>query len=590
MDSSNPSQDIQEIPGDSFRFSPRPNRAAEIDWQAWSEEAFQRASQENKPILLAISAVWCHWCHVMDESSYSDPEIIDLVNQRFLPIRVDSDRNPDINSRYNQGGWPTTVFLAPDGVVLAGTTYIPPTTMRSVLGKIASLWEEHGATLTIQPEDILITEVTGEGPEPEIVTDIGHAVLKAWDREYGGVGDAPKFPQPETIALALELFMDGHGEEFLQFARSTIEGMILGGLMDEVEGGFFRYSTTRDWSVPHYEKMLSDNTALLSVLLNAYRTFGFDSFRQAAVDTAEYIKRTLSDGESKFYGSQDADEGYYQVEQEERARMDSPAVDETVYTDWASQAAAIFIEAGILLHRPEYIELGRKALEFLWSESRHESDGMAHYNNGAPRRFGLLDDQVAAATAFMRAYGLLGNPVYLDRAESLMRFIKEHYWDDENSELLDTARGFSLPGLRPEAADPASQARGAEAMLYFWALTGDEEWHRMASGVLTGWKAKSDSYGILAAPLARAINLYLEGPLLVKISAPSWEGARDLLRTALLSPMPRLIPRLEVERTDAEARAEICTMEACTLSTSEAKALAEGLNVRSDLLEGVERS
>ena len=122
-----------------FRFSPRPNRADEIKWQTWSESAFTSAATEDKPVLLSISAVWCHWCHEMDETSYSDQEVIDLINERFVAIRVDSDRNPDINSRYNQGGWPSTVFLSPDATMLAGATYVPPAGMRSILARVSNL-------------------------------------------------------------------------------------------------------------------------------------------------------------------------------------------------------------------------------------------------------------------------------------------------------------------------------------------------------------------------------------------------------------------------------------------------------------------
>src|SRR4030042_1264485 len=357
---------------DECRFSPRANRAAEIRWQAWSEEAFAKASAEDKPILLSISAVWCHWCHEMDEASYSDQEVIDLVNERFVPIRVDSDRNPDINSRYNQGGWPSTVFLFPDAAVLAGTTYVPPAGMRSILVRVSNLWKEHKVTINVPEEDLLLTKVIEEGPEPDIVTDIGYAILRAWDRDYGGLGDAPKFPQAESIALALELYMDGYGEDFLSFARSTLEGMLRGGLMDEGEGGFFRYSTTRDWTLPHYEKMLSDNVALLSVLLRAYKTMGFPLLREAAIKTAEYIKKTLSDGQSRFYGSQDADEAYYNALPEERLRMKSPAVDKTVYTDWAAQAAIVFIQTGALLDNREYTDIGMREPAFLWWETSRE--------------------------------------------------------------------------------------------------------------------------------------------------------------------------------------------------------------------------
>ena len=126
-----------------FHFSPRPNRAHEIRWRPWSPEAFEEARREDKPILLAISAVWCHWCHVMDETTYSDEQVIRLINERFVPVRVDNDQRPDVNARYNMGGWPTTAFLTPDGEVLSGATYVPPEQFRQALEQVSSYYREH---------------------------------------------------------------------------------------------------------------------------------------------------------------------------------------------------------------------------------------------------------------------------------------------------------------------------------------------------------------------------------------------------------------------------------------------------------------
>ena len=134
--------------GGGFHFSPRPNRAHEIRWRAWGPEAFAKADRERTPVLLAISAVWCHWCHVMDETSYSDPEVIRLINERYVPIRVDNDQRPDVNRRYNMGGWPTTAFLTPDGEILHGGTYVPPQLMREYLPQVADVWRDKRGELT----------------------------------------------------------------------------------------------------------------------------------------------------------------------------------------------------------------------------------------------------------------------------------------------------------------------------------------------------------------------------------------------------------------------------------------------------------
>jgi uncharacterized protein len=575
--------ELKETINADFRFSPRTNRAHEIKWEPWSEEAFARADVEEKPVLLSISAVWCHWCHVMDETSYSDGEVIELINRDYVPIRVDSDRNPDINSRYNQGGWPTTVFLNSEGTPLAGATYMPPETMRKVLARISELYTQNHGEIALPEHEIPVTDVREGEPDPGMVRETGEAILRGWDRLHGGLGDAPKFPQPETVALAMELYADEGKDDYLEFAGATLRSMIEGGLWDKVEGGFFRYSTTRDWSIPHYEKMLSDNAGLLSVLLKAYSLTGEDLFLKTAADTAAYIRRDLSEGERRFYGSQDADEEYYLLSMSERQGLVPPPVDRTVYSDLASRAAISFMEAGVVFRNEAYISQALASLEFLWEHSYREGKGMAHYNDGDPHRWGLLDDQVATAMAFTRAYGLTGDVIYLERAETLLDLVLQRHWNKATSELLDASEESLLPGLKPGPAEPAGQAAAAEALLYYGALSGEEKWRTAAGRILAGWTGITAAYAIMATPLARAINLYSRGPILVKISGGSEDTRRDFTKTSLLSPRPRVIPFVsKVGTIDEETTAEVCTMEACHLRTVEIGELAAHLDVKKD--------
>ena len=569
---------------DEFRFSPRPNRANEIAWQPWGEEAFRRAEEEGKPVLLSISAVWCHWCHVMDETSYSDAAIIDLINDRYIPVRVDSDRNPDINRRYNQGGWPTTAFLNSQGILLAGATYIPPETMRSALERISDLYGSTEVQVTTPDSASLFPEPLPGEPGPQAVKDAGTLILGAWDRAYGGLGSEPKFPQTEALALALQLYVDEGEPEYLDFARSTLEAMIRGNLLDKVEGGFFRYSTTRDWSIPHYEKMLADNAGLIPVLIHAYGLTGSEIFRKTAAETAAYIHKTLSDGGSRFFGSQDADEEYYLLKAEGRKGLPSPPVDMTVYTDLAARTAASFLTAGTVLENDTYVDQALAALDFLWSESFRPGEGMAHYHDGEPHRWGFLDDGVEAAIALITAHGYTGEKTYEERAQTLLRLVVEGHWDEERALFLDTSPSHLLPGLKAEPADLSSQARAAEAMFYYWAISGEEEWRHLVGKLLSTSSGMASAYGVMAAPFATALNLYLRGPVLVKISGGDEKAARSFLKTTLLSSHPRTIPMLsqKVGRIEEEVQAEVCGMDACYLQTSQLEVLAEHLGVRQD--------
>ena len=233
-----------------FHFSPRPNRAHEIAWRPWGEDAFREATQQDKPVLLAISAVWCHWCHVMDETSYTDDEVIRAVNESFIPIRVDNDQRPDVNRRYNMGGWPTTAFLTPDGEILNGATYIPPESMRHYLREVADIWrtkrDELGPRLRElkQHEAHAHDQQAGE-LDREIVSSVGALIRGQYDPEFGGFGREPKFPQAKLLRFLLDEHRRTGADDAARMLETTLGAMARGGMYDVVEGGFFRYSTTR---------------------------------------------------------------------------------------------------------------------------------------------------------------------------------------------------------------------------------------------------------------------------------------------------------------------------------------------------------
>ena len=364
----------------TFHFSPRPNRAAEIGWSEWGGDAFDRAQREDKPVLLGISAVWCHWCHVMDETSYSDPAVIQLINDRFVPVRVDNDQRPDINARYNMGGWPTTAFLTPDGEVMAGMTYVPPDQMRDVLQQVSTYYKDNKASIQEKIADIVANRerasanADGEAElSDQIFRDALHAAVDQYDPVYGGFGNEPKFPHTEAIDLLLHAYLRDADRDALHMARKTLEYMTGGGTYDQEWGGFYRYSTKRDWSVPHYEKMLEDNALLLRNLTKLYRITGDATHRRAIEFTIEYLDRWLGDAATgAFYGSQDADEEFYPLPAAERATREPPYVDRTVYTSWNAMAVSAYLEASWTLGRPELRERALRALDYLWAQLHRE--------------------------------------------------------------------------------------------------------------------------------------------------------------------------------------------------------------------------
>ena len=300
-----------------------------IQWHEWGEEAFATAKRENKPILLDIGAVWCHWCHVMDRESYDDPEIAQIVNERFMAIKVDRDERPDIDSRYQiavssisgQGGWPLTAFLTPDGKPFYGGTYFPPNdhygrpSFRRVLLSISDAYREKHGDVVEQAKLVegalahaeLHTDRSGEVSQG-VIDAIVQAALKIFDSRNGGFGSAPKFPHPAMLDLLIDQYLHNHDPRLREAVVTTLDKMARGGVYDQLAGGFHRYSVDERWIVPHFEKMCYDNSELLKAYVHGYQATGSEFFADVARDIIRWMDEWLSDREhGGFYASQDAD-------------------------------------------------------------------------------------------------------------------------------------------------------------------------------------------------------------------------------------------------------------------------------------------
>jgi uncharacterized protein len=298
-------------------------------WHEWGAEAFALAHAENKPILLDIGAVWCHWCHVMDRESYESAEIAAILNQHFIAIKVDRDERPEVDARYQaavaaitgQGGWPLTVFLMPDGKMFFGGTYFPPVdsygraSFQRVLLAIAEAFRERRTELEIESEELMHQLARSEGMggqggtfSPLIVDKMVQSALTAFDRENGGFGGAPKFPYPPIFDLLMDWYARTGEEQVGKVAMTTLEKMALGGVYDQLAGGFHRYSVDERWCVPHFEKMAYDNSELLKNYVHAWQATGNPLFAGVARDILRWLREWLSDRErGGYYGSQDAD-------------------------------------------------------------------------------------------------------------------------------------------------------------------------------------------------------------------------------------------------------------------------------------------
>jgi uncharacterized protein YyaL (SSP411 family) len=301
-----------------------------VDWHEWGEAAFQKARAEGKPVLLDIGAVWCHWCHVIDRESYENPEIAAMINELFIPVKVDRDERPDVDARYQsavsaisgQGGWPLTAFLTPDGKPFFGGTYFPPDDamgrpgFRRILESISETFQTRRAEVNSSAkavEEAVAKAEMFEGAQGKFDTRVLDQVIEAalgqFDDSHGGFGHAPKFPHASAVDLLLEAHLTTHDEVLLEVAERTLEAMALGGVYDQLGGGFHRYSVDERWCVPHFEKMSYDNSELLKNFAHGWQVTRKPLFRETAEGIIAWVGEVLSDPErGGFYSSQDADQ------------------------------------------------------------------------------------------------------------------------------------------------------------------------------------------------------------------------------------------------------------------------------------------
>jgi uncharacterized protein YyaL (SSP411 family) len=532
-----------------------------VNWRQWGKEAFDDARRMEKPLLLSISATWCHWCHVMDEKTYSDPKVVARIEQDFIPVRVDADRRPDIDRRYNMGGWPTTAFLTPDGNLIAGATYLPPQEMLQAMDAVLQSQDDRGLWRQ--------RPLQRTGVQPEAADAILAEILLAYDTVYGGFGRAPKFPQPYVLRFLLEEYVRSSRDELREPLVKTLREMAEGGMYDQVEGGFFRYSTTRDWSIPHYEKMLEDNALLLGVYLDAYLATAQDEFSRIARDLCRFLLGPLRDeGKGVFYGSQEAHQEYYLLDQAGRAKLGPPPVDRTVYVNWNALACASLIRAADVLEEPHLAEQAERTLAFLLDECTLTSGPAYHYYADGPHLAGLLEDQTALAAGLMEAFQYTGKEEFLHRAEGLIDWACRSLWDDEAGCFRDTQESLLGPVW------PFMENAGAAlTLLKLHALTGEEDYRERVGLILGNLLARWKDYGYMAGELASALRLYAQGSITVVVSGPK---AMELARIARREYLPGKV--VSPGEPSDEDRALICVGDRCLAPVKTKEELRQSLS------------
>jgi uncharacterized protein YyaL (SSP411 family) len=444
-----------------------------VDWYPWGDEAFARARQDDKPVLLSIGYSACHWCHVMERECFDDAEIAGLMNELFVSIKVDREERPDVDDVYmkavqlliGRGGWPLTAFLTPDRRPFHGGTYFPPVDRHGlpgfprVLRAVAQAYRERRAEVVRATDDLVagVDRVDASAPsvtlDPTLPTRAAEALLRHVDKENGGLGGAPKFPHTQALQLFLRQYAKTRRTDLLDAVTLACARMAAGGMYDQIGGGFHRYSVDERWLVPHFEKMLYDNAQLPRLYLDAYQVTGEPELRRIVVETLDYMVREMRDPGGGFYSATDADsegeEGRYFVwTPAEVAAVVGPDDAELVCRHWGITPDGNFEGRSIAHRAVDLAELvastGRTVEAIRASIDRARERLYAARRKRVPP---LRDEKVIVAwnalaiSALAEAGRVLDVPSYLGAAVAAVDFVRSSVCRADGRLLHVWARG-----------------------------------------------------------------------------------------------------------------------------------------------------
>ena len=510
-----------------------------IHWHDWSSAAVAEAATQHKPILLSLVTAWSEECAAMDEATYGRPDVIDAAERHCVAIRVDADRRPDLNERYNLGGWPTTALLTPDGHVLSGGTYLGPDELIALVTQVAHAWRDRADEIRekidaagrtrLQPREI--SGSVRRQPDRDAVPWFRAFLIDHFDPANGGFGTGPKSPHVPAMQFAVTLADEDADEALKEIVDVTLGGIDM--LWDAAHGGFYRSADAPDWSRPATEKTLDDNAAVLNLLLDAAVRLGSEACRERAADLVRWAKHVLAardnEAEGGFFNSQAAV---------------SRAIDCAMYADRNADMIGAFIRAASLFDDPWLRDFALKSLEAVVVPGYVPGQGVSHtagprgpalrtapeyvgrvLSDPAARSAvrGLLGDQIRVTSALIRTHLATGQLPYSMLAAELMQYAIRTMWDEGAACFRDRVEEEAplWPfGLNCEAACVLDRMA---------TMTGDAAYHDRAVTILGTLSPEYRRHGVFAAPYALAVLEVIErrAPPGLELSPVDWYLDKD---------------------------------------------------------------
>ncbi|HLK18140.1 MAG TPA: DUF255 domain-containing protein [Bryobacteraceae bacterium] len=456
--------------------APTAKKPGAIEWQPWSDAIFDQAKRENKFVLLDLEAVWCHWCHVMDETTYKTPEVIGLIQSKYIPVRVDQDSRPDLSNRYEDYGWPATVIFGPGGgEIVKRQGYIEP---RQMIGMLKAVIADPTPGPSVRPEPEMKFPESAVMPA-DLREELERRYFGQYDAKHGSWGFDQKFLDWTSTEYAMARARTGDAKSG-EMARQSLNAQFH--LIDRVWGGVYQYSVGGDWNEPHFEKIMNFQAGNLRIYSLAYEESHDPEYLKAAQDVQRFLKTFLTSPEGAFYVSMDADliEGkhsasYFKLDDAGRRKLGVPRIDKHIYSrenGWAIDAVAMLYAATA---DAQYLDEATRAARWILENRALDGGGFKHGEQDAGGPY--LADTLTMARAFLTLYQVTGDRAWLGRAEVAAKFIQANFAGGQAGFITSKAPTDRSYTPKPERDENILLARFTNLLSHY---TGNAEYHGMA--------------------------------------------------------------------------------------------------------------